>query len=111
MISGEPKPRVRAKWQAIIDAQKKSGLDVVEYCRANGLCRSSFYGRRKQLLKAINVKPGFMKLMPSAEAGLFVPSASYEIPVNIRTPNGYEIGLRLSEPNELARILALLKVL
>ena len=111
MISGTPKPRVRAKWRTIIEAQEQSGLDVVEYCKTKGICRSSFYGRRKQLLMAVNDKPGFLKLMPSAETGLSVPAAAYETPINIRTPNGYQIGLRLSEENGLAQILGILKSL
>jgi hypothetical protein len=110
MISGELKPRARAKWQAIIEAQQNSGMDVVEYCKANDICRSSFYGRRKQLHNALK-KPGFLKLMPPVEAGTFIPASSYETPVNIRTPNGYQIGLRLPDDNGLEKILGVLKSL
>lgn len=109
MISGELKPKARAKWQAIIDAQEKSGLDIVEYCRVNGLCRSTFYGRRKQLRQVLPAKAGFLKLMPHAETDLPIPAAMYETPVNIRTPNGYQIGLRLPDGNGLAKILGMLK--
>jgi hypothetical protein len=109
MISGKPKPSVQAKWQAIIEAQERSGLDVVEYCRTNGLCRSGFYGRRKQLRQVLPAKTGFLQLMPHAEANQFTPVASCETPVNIRTPNGYQIGLRLPDKNGLATLLGILK--
>lgn len=111
MGSGEIKPRARAKWQAIIEAQQNSGVDVVEYCQTKNICRSSFYGRRKQLRNASNKKSGFLKLMPSAKAGIFIPAASYETPVNIKTPNGYQISLRLPDENGLFKILGILKSL
>ena len=109
MITGEMKPRVSAKWQAIVAAQENSGLDVVRYCEEKDICRSSFYARRKQLRSVAGPKPGFLKLMPHAEAGVFIPAATYETPVNIRTPNGYQIGLRLPDGNGLAKILGILK--
>ncbi len=109
MITCEMKSRVSAKWQAIVAAQENSGLDVVRYCEEKDICRSSFYARRKQLRNVAEQKPGFLKLMPHAEAGMFVAAATYETPVNIRTPNGYEIGLRLSDKNGLAMLLGVLK--
>jgi hypothetical protein len=111
MISSELKPKARIKWQAIIEAQESSGVDVVEYCNTNGICRSSFYGRRKQLRHALNKKRGFLKLLPSGEADMFISASSHETPVNIRTPNGYQIGLRLPDENGLGKILGILKSL
>ena len=111
MISGELKPKAKVKWQIIIEAQESSGKNVVEYCNTNGICRSSFYGRRKQLRNALNKRPGFLKLMPSAEANIFIPALSHETPINIRTPNGYQIDFRLPVENGLGKILGILKSL
>ena len=111
MISCNPKQQTRVKWQAIVEAQERSGLDVIEYCKAERICCSSFYGRRKQLRRPVDEKSGFLKLLPPAEADTLIPTASYETPVNIRTPNGYQIGLRLLDENGLVKILGMLKSL
>ncbi len=111
MVSGEPTQRTRTKRQAIIKAQEKSGLDVVEYCRTKGLCRSNFYGRRKQLLKTVSASPGFLKLLPPAGTELSITDTAEAVPINIRTPNGYQIELRSADENSLARIIGILKAL
>lgn len=47
--SGGSRARVRSHWVAHILAQASGGLTVVDYCRAHGLGRESFY-RWKRLL-------------------------------------------------------------
>ena len=111
MISDNLKPKAMAKWRAIINAQEVSGITIDAYCKAKGICRSSFYGYRKQLRHPIVMKPGFLKLTPVAEANMFMPVASCETPISIRTPNGYQIGLKLPNENGLAKIFGILKSL
>lgn len=49
--SGGSRARVRSHWVAHIFAQASGGLTVVDYCRAHGLGRESFY-RWKRVLRA-----------------------------------------------------------
>jgi len=49
--SGGSRARVRSHWVAHILAQASGGLTVVDYCRAHGLGRESFY-RWKRVLRA-----------------------------------------------------------
>ena len=109
MIMDELKLEAKAKWQALIAAQESSGMDIPRYCAAKNICRSSFYARRKQLRGRVRQKSGFLRLMPaSAEAGKL---SVFAMPVNIRTPNGYMVELRLTGDNSFCGILGILKAL
>lgn len=112
MVTGNVKPSTRAKWQTIINAQERSGLDVIAYCAEKKICRSSFYARRKQLSKADDKKPGFLRLLSSSRPlmdslnALTVPA---QPPISIRTPNGYQLAIHLSSKNGLGELLEILK--
>jgi len=74
-------------WQEVIEAQKTSGLNIVEYCRNRNVRTNIFYAWRRRIQKRQIDKQGFIELHPSSQvsaqaAGIrIVTAAGFHIEV------------------------------
>lgn len=60
-VIGQARRSVRrdaAQWAKIIEAQRRSALTVVEFCRRRGLAKATFWYWRKHLVRAANEERG-----------------------------------------------------
>ena len=97
------------RWREVVLAQKASGLEPVEYCRKEELCRTSFYAWRKRLgmaegpVAGVKLAKGFMRLMP--------PASAMAGGIRIETPNGYRVEALDVGEGGLKSVLEVLKCL
>jgi hypothetical protein len=46
------------QWAKLIEAQRRSALSVVEFCRRRGIAKATFWYWRKRVVSAANNEPG-----------------------------------------------------
>ena len=97
------------RWREVVLAQKASGLEPVEYCRKEELCRTSFYAWRKRLgliqdpRAGVKLSKGFIRLM--------APVSAMAAGIRIETPNGYRVEAGHAGEDGLKSVLEVLKCL
>ena len=96
----EQKEITRQKWQALVKAQQESQLPVREFCQQRNVCKTTFYGWRKQMGFGENKTSGFMQITPVM--------AIAHPRIHIETPNGYRVEV---EQVGLKNIFEMLRVL
>lgn len=106
-------------WRLVLDEQRKSGLNVREFCRRESISEASFYAWRRELkerdggdsqhAKRANTKPG--KLVPvevivPQEIDSCADRTAATRNVEIVTPGGWLLRLASSiEPSQLGTLL------
>ena len=110
-------------WISMVRQHERSGLSVPLFCLKQGISRSSFYARRKQMKMRPKdkVKSGFIRLMdgyspaPSKYIATDqnIPSAliplEHSLPLRIQTPNGYSVEAVVPGLRGMANVFGLLK--
>ena len=68
--------RSAEEWQALFEAQVRSGMSANRFCREQGLCPKYFSLRRKQLGPAasVSVASPFVRIEPAVEAAFEAPA-------------------------------------
>jgi len=72
------KRRSEAQWQAIIEQQSDSGLNVVTFCQQQSLCRKTFYKYRREARAVKNTdlsSKGFIKIKRPPSAAVLTMTA------------------------------------
>ena len=67
--------RTKQQWLELIQAQKISGLSIVDFCRDKDLPLKSFYARRSSLLKPQNVESSPFSKVAVAETSRYSTTA------------------------------------
>jgi len=74
MNQGKPRDeRKERQWRQWLDAWRRSGLNVREFCARHGLAQPSFDAWRRELAKRDAARPAFVPVQVLAEAA--VPEA------------------------------------
>ena len=108
-------------WMSIVRQHEQSGLSVPVFCLKQGISRTSFYTRRKQLKlrPQDTVKSGFIRLTDGYAPAKYISEnqniqlglipQDNSLPVRIQTPNGYSVEAVVTGLRGLTNIFGLLK--
>lgn len=73
------------QWAKLIEAQRRSALTVVEFCRRRGLAKATFWYWRKRLVSAAKKESGTGLAQRFLAVPIVAPVAAEHIEVNVGT--------------------------